>query len=69
MKRQAVVNAGVTFRFRNEKSGKFEVTDFKYENGIIDYVAELAERIHLRGRCSLNRAPRPRPGVTSPSTR
>jgi DNA gyrase subunit B len=42
LKRQAVVNAGVTFRFRNEKSGKFEVTDFKYENGIIDYVAELA---------------------------
>lgn len=43
MKKQAVVNKGVTFRFRNQKNGKFETTDFKYENGIIDYVAELAD--------------------------
>ena len=42
MKRQAVVNAGVTFRFRNQAGGKFETTEYKYENGIIDYVAELA---------------------------
>lgn len=42
LRRQAVVNAGVTFRFRNQKGGKFETTDFKYENGITDYVAELA---------------------------
>ena len=42
MKRQAVVNAGVTFRFRNQTGGKFEATDFRYENGIIDYVTELA---------------------------
>ena len=43
MKRQAVVNAGVTFRFRNETApGKFETEDFVYENGIVDYVAELA---------------------------
>ena len=42
MKRQAVVNAGVTFRFRNQVGGKFETTDFRYENGIQDYVAELA---------------------------
>ena len=43
MKRQAVVNAGVTFRFRNETTpGKFETEDFVYENGIVDYVAELA---------------------------
>ncbi|MCF2660887.1 DNA gyrase/topoisomerase IV subunit B [Pseudoflavonifractor phocaeensis] len=43
MKRQAVVNAGVTFRFRNETApNKFETTDFQYENGIVDYVAELA---------------------------
>ena len=42
MKRQAVVNAGVTFRFKNQTGGKYETTDFKYENGIIDYVAELA---------------------------
>ena len=42
LKRQAVVNAGVTFRFRNQVGGKFETTDFKYENGIVDYVSELA---------------------------
>ena len=41
MKRQAVVNAGVTFRFRNQVGGKFETTDFCYENGIMDYVTQL----------------------------
>ena len=43
MKRQAVVNAGITFHFRNEtEPGVFEETEFVYENGIADYVAELA---------------------------
>ena len=43
MKRQAVVNAGVTFQLRDEtEPGKFQETDFLYENGIQDYVAELA---------------------------
>ena len=43
MRRQAVVNAGVTFRLRVEISaGKFETTEFFYENGIADYVRELA---------------------------
>ncbi len=42
LKRQAVVNAGVTFRLRNQVGGKFEITDFRYENGIVDYVTELA---------------------------
>ena len=43
MKRHAVVNAGVTFRFRNEEEpGKFTETEFLYENGIADYVTELA---------------------------
>ena len=43
MKRQAVVNAGVTFRFKEETApGKFNTTDFQYENGILDYVTELA---------------------------
>ncbi len=40
--RQAVVNAGVTFRLRVEKNGKFENTDYYYENGITEYVKELA---------------------------
>ena len=51
LKRQAVVNAGVTFRFRNQVGGKFETTDFQYENGIEDYVKELAGR-----KCSINRS-------------
>ena len=40
--RQAVVNAGVTFRLKIQKNGKFETRDFLYANGIKDYVAELA---------------------------
>ena len=40
--RQAVVNAGVTFRLRIEKDGKFTEHEYCYKNGIIDYVAELA---------------------------
>ncbi len=40
--RQAVVNAGVTFRFRNQNGNKFDVTDYVYENGILDYANEIA---------------------------
>ncbi len=44
LKRQAVVNAGVTFRFRNESApGKFETADYCYQQGILDYVRELTE--------------------------
>ena len=43
LKRQSVVNAGVTFRFRNQVGGKFETTDFCYEHGIVDYINELTE--------------------------
>ena len=43
LRRQAVVNAGVTFRLRCEVApGKFETEDFLYEHGIRDYLAELA---------------------------
>ena len=43
MKRQAVVNAGITFVLRSEtEPGKFQETEFLYENGIVDYVTELA---------------------------
>ena len=42
MKRQAVVNAGVTFRFRNQAGSRFDTTEFLYEKGITDYVAELS---------------------------
>ena len=40
--RQAVVNAGVTFRFRNQNGNKFDVTEYVYQNGILDYVSEIA---------------------------
>ena len=43
VKRQAVVNAGVTFRFRNQVGGKFETSEFCYEHGILDYINELTE--------------------------
>ncbi len=43
MKRQAIVNAGVNFVFRDQVNGKFEVTEFKYDNGISDYVTEVVE--------------------------
>ncbi len=43
LRRQAVVNAGILFRFRWQKDdGKFETEEFKYENGILDYVNEIA---------------------------
>ncbi|MCI8844392.1 MAG: DNA topoisomerase [Oscillospiraceae bacterium] len=43
LKRQAVVNAGVTFRLRLEGEGGFETSEFYYEKGILDYVAGLSE--------------------------
>ena len=44
LKKQAVVNAGLKFVFKYETApGKFEKQEFLYENGIADYVAELAE--------------------------
>ena len=45
--RQAVVNAGVTFRFRNQNGNKFDVTEYAYENGILDYVHEIAHESPL----------------------
>ena len=42
LKRQAVVNAGVTFRLRDQVgANKFETTEYRYENGIADYLNEL----------------------------
>lgn len=41
IKRQAIVNAGVKFIFRNQTGKTFEVTEFNYQNGISDHVKEL----------------------------
>ena len=70
MKRQAVVNAGVTFRFREETSaGRFSTTDFRYDNGILDYVTELAGKSPSPSRCSGRRSGRAGTGRISRSTR
>lgn len=39
LKKQAIVNAGLKFIFKDEESG--ETTEFVYENGIKDYIAEF----------------------------
>jgi len=42
LKRQAVVNQNLLFVYKNETApGKFETTEFCYENGIVDYVNEI----------------------------
>ena len=41
LRRQAVVNRGVTFRFRNQVGRKFEEETFCYEEGIRQYIGEL----------------------------
>ena len=41
IKKQAVVNPGITFVFRNEAGKSFETQEFYYEKGIEDYVGEI----------------------------
>ena len=48
MRRQAFVNAGIKFILEVENSkGKFEKTEFYYENGVADYIAEITEGITI----------------------
>lgn len=43
LKKQAIVNKGLLFVFKNETApGEFSETRFIYENGIVDYVKEIA---------------------------
>ena len=43
LKRQSVVNPGILFVLRDQYSATgFKSTEFKYENGISDYIAEIA---------------------------
>lgn len=42
LKRQAVVNPHLRFVLKNETETGFETEEFYYENGITDYVAEIA---------------------------
>lgn len=42
LKRQAIVNAGIRFVFKHQTgTNKFDTTEFKYENGILDHVKEM----------------------------
>lgn len=41
IKRQAIVNAGVEFIFRNQNGRTFDITTFNYQNGISDHVKEI----------------------------
>ena len=45
LKRQAVVNPGTTFVLRYETDDGFQNDEFRYENGILDYVRELSDGI------------------------
>ncbi len=47
LKRQAVVNPGLLFVFRNETEKGMETKEFFYEKGIVDYVAELVGEKNL----------------------
>ena len=42
LKRQAIVNPGVLFLLKDQTKSGFENYEFKYENGIADYVNEIA---------------------------
>ncbi|MEG1886983.1 MAG: toprim domain-containing protein [Oscillospiraceae bacterium] len=43
LKRQAVVNDGLLFLLRNQIGTKFEEYEFRYSQGIRDYIAEIVE--------------------------
>ena len=54
LKRQAVVNPHLKFIFRNETPEGMVETEFCYDNGITDYVAEIAEEKNLTSIQSLS---------------
>ncbi|MBE6781668.1 MAG: DNA topoisomerase [Ruminococcaceae bacterium] len=41
LRRQAVVNAGIVFVFREQQGAKFAETEISYVNGITDYIGEI----------------------------
>ncbi len=47
LKRQAIVNAGVQFVFREQQGAKFQETVIVYENGIEDYIKEVVGEEHF----------------------
>ena len=49
LKRQAIVNPNVLFILKNQHGREFETEEFRYENGIADYVGELVGEEALTG--------------------
>ena len=49
LRRQAIVNDGLKFIFRNQVGGKFETTEFLYAQGILDHAKEIAGEDALTG--------------------
>jgi len=47
LRRQAIVNPGILFQFKNQEGRSFNATDYIYENGIADYVKEISEEKSL----------------------
>lgn len=50
IKRQAIVNSGIKFILKNQlNKTQFETFEYYYENGITDYVTEIADNAALTG--------------------
>ncbi|MBE6728279.1 MAG: DNA topoisomerase [Ruminococcaceae bacterium] len=47
LKRQAIVNSGIQFIFREQQGSRFNETVIVYENGIEDYIKEVVGEEHL----------------------
>lgn len=43
LKKQAIVNPGITFEFHDQHGDEYDVIEFKYDNGILDYIQEIVE--------------------------
>ncbi len=49
LRRQAIVNPGLLFHFRDQQGASFVNKDYQYENGIADYVREVAGEETMTG--------------------
>ncbi|MBE7030868.1 MAG: DNA topoisomerase [Ruminococcaceae bacterium] len=50
LKKQAIVNKGLLFQYRNEtEPGQFNLIEYRYDNGITDYVDEVAAGTAMTG--------------------
>ncbi len=51
LRRQAVANAGLNFILHTQQGSSWKTQEYKYENGIVDYAAELAGEDALTSVC------------------